>query len=273
MAQHASWNFGEDAQIADGRWVLENLGGGRRYEVFLVWDEKLHAALVAKVLRPDRLENERSLRGLRREAELLGRLAHPVLVRGFGAVLDGPYPHLLLEEVEGPTLRTLLRRHGALPLEQLVPLGQHIAGALHYLTTESVVHLDVKPGNIVMGVPPRLIDLSLARPVREAIELRKPVGTHVYVAPEVAGAPDSSDAITPAADIWSLGATLYHGATGDLPFPRDEAAYPQLEHEAPPLGNQVAPALAALVERMLARDPRERPPAAEIAEILGEIRV
>ena len=94
---------------------------------------------------------------------MLQRLAHPVVVRSFGAVTDGKFPHLVLEHLDGPTLDELLAREGPLALEQLLPLALHVASALHYLAAEGVVHLDVKPSNIVMGGPPRLIDLSVAR--------------------------------------------------------------------------------------------------------------
>src|SRR3954469_14751647 len=111
-----SWRLEEGAEIAPGRTVLKLLGGGHLYEVYLVWDERLFAIMVAKLLRPDEVEDEHALRALRREAEALDRLAHPVLLRGFGAVLDGPYPHVLVEHLEGPTLRRLVRRGGPLPI-------------------------------------------------------------------------------------------------------------------------------------------------------------
>jgi eukaryotic-like serine/threonine-protein kinase len=270
MTEKASWNFEPDTPIAEGRWVLKSLGGGNRFEVFLVWDEKLFSPVVAKVLRPDRVEDERALRALRREAELLERLAHPVLVRGFGAVLDGRCPHVLVEDVDGPTLRRLIRRHGSLPLEQLLPLALHVASALHYLSTERVVHFDVKPGNIVMAVPPRLIDLSLARSFDDAPRIAKPVGTSSYMAPEVCAAPGSGEQIGPSADVWSFGATLYEAITGEPSFARngETERYPQLVADPRPLGKQVPAGLASLVMRMLAKDPAERPPAREVATVL-----
>ncbi len=257
--------------------MLEPLGGGTRYEVFLVWDEKLYSPVVAKVLRPDKVNDERAVGAFRREAALLDRLAHPVLVRGFSAVLDGPHPHLLLEDLEAPTLRRLMKRHGLLPLEQLLPLALHIAAVLHYLSTERVVHFDVKPSNIVMNVPPRLIDLSLARSYEDAAQLQRPIGTHAYVAPEVCEVGSSPHSIEAAADVWGLGATLHHGITGEIPFPRSPDAassddlterYPQLVVEPEPLGNNLDPRLQSLVMRMLAKNPAERPPAREVATVL-----
>jgi eukaryotic-like serine/threonine-protein kinase len=137
-----SWGLEEGAQIAPGRGVLRSLGGGRRYEVFLVWDEELFALAVAKVLRPHLVDDRRVLEELREESDALERLAHPVIVRRFDAVLSGPRPHLLLEHLEGPTLRKLIRRGGAIPLEQLLPLAAHVGAALYYEAGRGMVHLD-----------------------------------------------------------------------------------------------------------------------------------
>ena len=83
---------------------------------------------------------------------------------------DGPRPHLVLEHLEGPRLSQLLRKHGALPMEQLLPLALELASALHYLAGQDVVHLDVKPSNVIMGAPARLIDLSVTRDLKGRIE-------------------------------------------------------------------------------------------------------
>src|SRR3954451_19670393 len=160
--ERPTWGLQEGDEIAPGRSLLRRIGSGRRYETLLVWDEHRLAVLVAKVLRPDQARLPAALAALEQEAALVGRLAHPVVVRGFGAVTGGRFPHLLLEHLEGPTLAELIEAHGALAPEQLLPLGLHVASALHYLAAEAVVHLDVKPTNIVMGAPPRVIDLSVA---------------------------------------------------------------------------------------------------------------
>src|SRR5918997_3199138 len=179
-----TWGLSEGDEIAPGRSVLRRIGGGRRYEAMLVWDQHRLAVLVAKVLRPDQARDAAALQDLAHEAALLERLAHPVVVRSFGAVTEGRFPHLVLEHLDGPTLDELLARDGTLALEQVLPLALHIASALHYLANEGIVHLDVKPSNVVMGAPPRLIDLSVARTVGDAARLRHAVGTGAYMAPE-----------------------------------------------------------------------------------------
>jgi eukaryotic-like serine/threonine-protein kinase len=274
MAERRSWEFQEGDEIQPGRVVLRPIGGGSLYEVCLVWDESLYALAVAKVLRPDRVGEERAVRDLGREAEVLGALAHPMLVRGFDAVLDGPHPHVLIEHLEGPSLRRLLRRDGAIPLQQLLPLAVDVAGALQYMAQSGYVHLDVKPDNIVMGVPPRLIDLSIARTVERAAATRGPIGTDAYMAPEQCVADFEGGPIGPAADSWGLGATLHHAISGEKPFPEagrgesEEERFPQLRLSPLDLPNSTPAPLRELVYAMLDRDPRHRPTCAEAIERL-----
>lgn len=260
----ASWDFEEGHEIAPGRTILKGIGGGNAYEVMLVWDDRLFSIMVAKVVRPDQLEDEGTMRGLRREAEALRKLAHPCLIRGFDSVLEPPYPHVLIEHLEGPTLRRLIKKHGPLPQEQLLPLALHVAAVLHYLAEEEVVHLDVKPDNIVMGVPPRLIDLSVARPFERARRIDGAIGTDPYMAPEQCGTGDSQS-IGGATDVWGLGATVYHAVTGHLPFPRasGDERFPQLTSEPEPMPANVPEPLQELLLAMLEKNPADRPSAKE----------
>ena len=269
MSEYASWDLEPGAEIHQGRTVLKPIGGGNRYEVFLVWDESLFALGVAKVIRPDQASEEKALRDLSSEVEALRSLAHPTLVRCFDAILDGPYPHVLIEHLEGPSLRRLIRRDGAIPLEQLLPLAAHVAGALQYMANLGFVHLDVKPDNIVMGVPPRLIDLSIARTLERAARTSGPLGTDPYMAPEQCMEGDERGRIGAAADAWGLGATLYHAASGEKPFPRGSGdggpeRFPQLVESPRELPAQLPVPLRQLILELLDPDPAGRPSCGEI---------
>ncbi|HET9741022.1 MAG TPA: serine/threonine-protein kinase [Solirubrobacteraceae bacterium] len=262
--ERPTWGLAEGDSIAPGRTVLGRLEGGRRYEVFLVWDDHRLAVLVAKVLRPDQATAASALRDLEREGAALARLAHPVVVRGFDTVTGGRFPHVLLEHLDGPALGELIARDGPLSLEQALPLGLHVASALHYIAAEGMVHLDVKPDNVVMGAPPRLIDLSVARPVAEAARLRSPVGTDAYMAPEQCDA--SRGTVGPPADVFGLAATLHHAVAGERPFPRrGDERFPQLTRAPDALPRRVPRLLAELLRAGLDPDPRARPTAAEFA--------
>jgi eukaryotic-like serine/threonine-protein kinase len=246
------------------------LGGGLRYEAYLAWSDRLQSLVVVKAVRPGLVEDERTLRGLAAEVELLGRLHHPVIVRSFGAVLEGERPHVVLEHLEGPRLSTLLRKYGPLLPEQLLPLGLQLCAAAHYLAEEGVVHLDIKPSNIIMGAPARLIDLSVARTLEQCLRQRSPVGTDAYMAPEQC-VPQDAPALASPADVWGIGVTLYEAATGQRPFPKGDPdgadpaeRWPQLV--VPPSATDLLPpTLASVVFACLRRDPEQRPLPAEMS--------
>jgi serine/threonine protein kinase len=269
-----SWEFPEGHEIAPGRTTLKPLGGGNRYEVYLVWDERFFSVMVAKILRPDLVEEGYALRGLRREAEALDALSHPVLLRAFDAHVEGAHPHVVVEHLEGPTLRRLIKRGGPLPLEQVLPLGLHVASVIHYMAEEGWVHLDLKPDNLVMGIPPRVIDLSLARTIERAKRLTDYIGTNAYMPPEQC---NPRGDVGPWSDVWGLGATLYHAVAGVTPFrrprSREEGApledrFPQLEDDPRPWPRRVPEALSEAILACLEKDPARRPTARELALML-----
>ena len=275
LSDHPSWKLEEGDEIVEGLYALELLGGGNTYEAYLSWSDDLFALLVAKLVRPHLVENERSIKQLETEAETLMKLAHPGLVRGFGAELGGDKPHILMEHLEGPALSTLIRKygkHGGLPLEQTLPLAMHICGVIAYLERQSVAHLDIKPRNIIMGVPPRLIDLSVARTFERAKRITGHVGTDLYMAPEQCE-PGRRGLIGPAADVWGLGATFYHAATGHVPFSRPKVynrenlyeRFPQLVNEMRPFPKGFPRDVGEVILMCLQRDPEERPKPRDLA--------
>jgi serine/threonine protein kinase len=271
-----SWNLPGGTEIADGRRVLEALGGGGRYEVFLVFDDAIGAEAVAKVLRPDRVRDPRAVNALRREAVLVERLEHPILVRGHGFVLEGAFPHLALEYVNGANLKHVLESEAALPVSEALDLAVDLLAAAVHLARHEVVHLDIKPSNVVMTDPPRLIDLGAARSFEELESRRTPIGTASYMAPEQCD--PRTTPVGPPADVWGVGSTLYHALTGNRPFskpgPRgSEPAerYRQLVEQPRPIPDYVPEPVAREVLRMLDPDPAARPTAAEASRVLDAL--
>ena len=271
------WDFEEGAEIVPGRYALKKLGGGYDYEAYLTWDEKLYALVVAKCLRPHLVGDSHAIGSMTREADHLLNLKHPVVVRGFDAVLDGERPHLVMEHLEGPNLASLIRRYGPLQMEQLLPLTLQICAAIHYLGTEEIVHLDIKPRNIIMGAPPRLIDLSLARSFARSARITGTVGTDAYMAPEQCDPTRAT--IGHATDIWGLGATLFHAASGRVPFPRPDydkelhhkdvrKRWPQLDDEPDLLPENIPFALVDVIDSCLTKDPDQRPTVPDIVGVI-----
>jgi serine/threonine protein kinase len=268
-----TWGFDEGEEIAPGRYAMRLLGGGRGHEAYLAWDDRLFSLVVAKLLRPHRVDDPLARSQIAAEAGAYAALQHPVLPRSFGAFLDGGKPHLVLEFLEGPRLSTLLRRQGTLAVEQTLPLALQLCSALHYMAREGWVHLDVKPKNVVMGAPPQLIDLSIARTLEAAGRTPGPIGTDAYMAPEQCGVPGVG-VMGPATDIWGLGVTVYEAITGRMPFPagrkdgHPEARFPQLVHDAAAFPKDVPAVLAEPILSCLAKRPQHRPTAEELAGVL-----
>ncbi len=260
MARRDAWGFEEGDEIAPGRRAVRLLGGGRRYEAYLAWDDDLRALVVVKVLRPGHVVNAASRRGLTGEAAMLDRLNHPAIVRAFDSAPDAQRPHIVLEFLDGPRLSTLVRRYG-LAIEQVLSLGLQLCSALHYMHRRGVVHLDVKPRNIIMAGPPRLIDLSIARPAGDVERIVGPIGTAGYMPPEQ-HEPGRTAEIGPASDIFGLGATLYEAVTSERLDGQPARTVPFAR------GLRVPPALAEAIEWCVEPAPDERPSAADVADLL-----
>ena len=273
MREYSSWGFSEGDVIVPGRHATRLLGGGRRYEAYLTWDDALYALVVVKIVRPALLQSGSARHALAGEAHALRSLNHPSIVRMFDAVVEGERPHLVLEHLDGPRLSTLTRRYRVI-VEQLLPLALELCSALHYMHGRGFVHLDVKPRNVVMSGRPRLIDLSVAATTDAVSAFTRPVGTDAYMAPEQCD-PERFSEIGPASDIWGLGVTLYEAASRSLPFPpatnakaTGAARFPQLSADPVPLGKEAPPELGEVILACLERRPEDRPTALDLAQTI-----
>ena len=268
------------AELAPGYTVLAHLSRTRRLDTYEVWSAERACSCVAKVLRPDRREDARARAALRAEGELLCSLSHPHLVRGYELVVD-PDPVVIMETLDGETLAHLIdRSQRGLHAEEVAWLGLHLASALRYLHGRGVLHLDVKPGNVIAeGGRAKLIDLSLARPPGR---YKRGLGTWCNLAPEQAEGAE----LGTAADVWGLGTVLFEAVIGEPAFGEPEesgswtddtgpsdtwhtddqlaAGYPQLDRPAPPCTGPLGP----VVDACLARDPAARPSLEEVAALL-----
>jgi serine/threonine protein kinase len=277
VAELDSWGLGRGELLTPELTAVKLLGGGNAYEAYLCFDEITYAPVVVKVVRPTQVTDRSTLRGLRREVQALADVNHPVVVRGLRHSLEGDRPHVVLEQIDGPRLSSLIRRHGALQEQQYLPLAIEIASAIHYFAHIGYVHLDIKPSNIIMGAPCRLIDLSVARTADRAAALTSPIGTDAYMAPEQCDPPSTGTPGT-ASDVWGLGATLFHAVAGYRPFDRGEPAaddvrdrFPQLVHPPHDLPDGVPPVVAKMILAALAFDASDRPSPREFADALEPV--
>lgn len=278
MTTKDTWSFADGDQITAELSALKLLGGGSAFEAWLAFDEITFSAVVVKVLRPSQVEDESSRRGLRREVAALAEINHPVVVRGLRSATEDERPHVVLENIDGPRLSSLIRRYGRLQDYQYLPLAIDIAASLHYFAHIGWTHLDIKPSNVIMGSPARLIDLSVARPEIDARRLTYPIGTDAYMAPEQCH-PGALDLVpTYASDVWGLGSTLFHAVAGHTPFDKGDPdaddvrlRFPQLTSAPAALPDDVPAKVAQVIDACLQRDPAARPLPAEVADALQPV--
>jgi len=237
------------AAIAPGYRVVGHLRRGKGIDVYEVWSSERSCTCVAKVLRPELRSDVRWRRRLRREGRLLLSLSHPHIVRAYD-LRERPDPVVVLESLTGSTVAHMIESRGRLSTADVAWLGIHLCSAVGYLHGRGILHLDVKPSNVVAdNGAAKLLDLSLARPPGPA---RKRVGTVPYMAPEQL-APGE---LTAATDVWGIGATLHEAATGMRANGRTGGPRGRL-------GRAVAACLDA--------SPRHRPSVRELAELLEAI--
>jgi eukaryotic-like serine/threonine-protein kinase len=259
-----SWDLQQGGEIDESLVIIEPLGGGTRYEVFRAWDRHLFCQVAVKVIRPHRVEDDRVLSGFEREISIAARLQHPNLVRLLRWSLALPRPYMVFEYITAQTMGRHLDEVGPVSVPETCLLGIRMLGALHHLHENKVLHLDVKPDNVTMGDPPRLLDLSLVQTFSGPVRLRHAIGTMPYMPPEQC----EHGLVTPQTDLYALGVTLYEALSGLRPFSlgdenakERELKYPQLVEDPQPLGDfmQIHPLLERVVMSCMARDPAGRP--------------
>ncbi|MFJ3201380.1 serine/threonine-protein kinase [Streptomyces sp. NPDC086989] len=276
---------------APGYEVLAHLARTGWLDLYDAWSGERDCRCVVKVLRPDRSGEARLGERLVREGRWLQGFTHPHLVRAY-ETFESPEPLVVLETLTGETLAHLVdrlpRRASA---EDVAVLGVQLCSAMHYLHGQGLLHLDLKPSNVVVeGGHAKVLDLSVARAPGHA---PAGAGTFGYMAPEQA----RGGVLSTAADVWGIGVTLYEVATGEVAFDPGETLdtgtgtgtgagsgpasgsaeaggggdwYPQLEGPAPPVGarRRLPRALAAAIDGCLRPDPTARPTVAELSAAL-----
>lgn len=258
----------QPAEVLSGRYRLgARIGSGGMADVYEGVDTRLRRPVAVKVFRPgpDPQTEDR----LTAEAVLLARLQHPNLVTVYDAGRHDDRTYLVMQLIEGPTLRGLLE-YGALPERRVVNVGTALARALTYVHRAGVVHRDVKPSNILLDAAgaPHLADFGIAR-LADATRHTAPdvlLGTAAYLAPEQV----EGRRIGPAADVYALGLVLLECLKGELEYQGTplEATIARL-HRPPEVPAWLPSDLAALLRAMTAQDPEARPDAEQCAQALA----
>ena len=266
--------------------LLDRLGRRNRSRVYRSLHKRMKRVVALKVLSPHSMKSAASIERFQREVEATARLSHPNIVAALDAGEDKGVRFLAMEFVDGHDLGARVGHLGAMPVAAAVDCLLQAARGLEYAHWHGIVHLDVKPENLMLDWRGtiKLLDLGIAAPVPgiwepgpngslvDAMDRRGVLGTPHYAPPEQAA---GSKELGPPCDVYSLGCTLYYLLVGKPVFPQStvEAAIQSHRDQPVPSLRAVRPdvprPLDKLFQRMLAKRPEDRP--ATMAEVIAEL--
>ncbi len=261
--------------------ILDRIGAGGMGEVFLAADDRLGRRVAIKRIRPDRDRGAEARERLRREARYAAGIRHSAIVQVHDILERDDALYVVMEWIEGEDLRHRIQSQGALDIAQVIRLGRQLASGLAEAHQRGIVHRDFKAENVLIdtagqvkitdfGIAKRLCTNPATADSEETLTHKEAVlGTYRVLSPEQV----LSEPVDPRSDLFSLGVLLYEALTGESPFgaANDMTTLRRIVESEPlpvaTLRPDVPPALAALVGRLLAKDPNLRPRSAREVEL------
>ncbi|AKN15676.1 serine/threonine protein kinase [Mycobacterium haemophilum DSM 44634] len=245
------------------------LGFGGMSEVHLARDVRLHRDVAVKVLRADLARDPSFYLRFRREAQNAAALNHPSIVAvydtGEAETPAGPLPYIVMEYVDGATLRDIVHADGPMPPQRAIEIIADACQALNFSHQNGIIHRDVKPANIMISATNavKVMDFGIARAIADSTSVTQTaavIGTAQYLSPEQA----RGDSVDARSDVYSLGCVLYEILTGEPPFTGDSpvsVAYQHVREDPIPPSQRhegISADLDAVVLKALAKNPENR---------------
>ena len=243
--------------------ILDHLGTGGMATVWLGYDTILDRQVAIKTFKID-ANDEDAVKRFNREAKAVTSLSHPNIVSIYDVENEGEFYYLILEYVEGMTLKDYMIKNPRIPIETIVHIAKQIAAGLSHAHQNGIIHRDIKPQNILMNenLTCKITDFGIARAYGDTTltQTNQMLGTVYYLSPEQA----RGNVATAQSDIYSLGILIFEMITGQIPFKGESAvaiALKHLQEELPDIDkyrDNVPQSVKNIVLQATMKNPNER---------------
>ena len=265
-------------KLLDNRYqLLKKIGSGGMADVYMAKDILLDRVVAVKILHSNFAEDNEFIVRFRHEAQSAGRLSHPNIVGIYDVGCDQGVYYIVMEYVEGETLKKYIQTHDNIPIDTAVRIAIEIGSALEEAHQNGIIHCDIKPHNILLTDSGRVkvTDFGIARAINSSTIMNREsiLGSVHYLSPEQA----AGDKVTEKTDIYSLGIVLYEMLTHHLPFDGDTAVGIALKHiqNDIPRPTKYNPSISPMLEECLLtalqRDPDKRYDS--VADFISELKI
>ncbi len=251
-------------KINDRYEIIKSIGEGGMANVYLANDVILNRLVAVKILRGNLAEDEKFIRRFQREAIAASSLNHPNIVEIYDVGEDNGKYFIVMEYVEGKTLKSLIKKRGALTLTEVIDIMLQLTSAITHAHESYIIHRDIKPQNVIIMEDGRvkIMDFGIASQLKrqELTQTNSIMGTVYYLPPEQA----SGLATTAKSDIYSLGILMYELVTGHVPFKGDspvEVALKQMKDPLPSITDaypEIPQSIENIILKACAKNPKNR---------------
>ena len=255
----------DKGELIDNRYkIISSIGEGGMANVYLAWDTILEREVAVKILRGDLAEDEKFIRRFQREANSASSLKHPNIVEMYDVGEDNGRYFIVMEYVDGKTLKSLIKKRGALNLNEAIDIMLQLTSGIACAHDSYIIHRDIKPQNVLILEDGRVkitdFGIAMALNKTELTQTNSVMGSVHYLPPEQA----SGSGSTIKSDIYSLGILMFELLTGKVPFKGDNAVEIAIKHMKEPIPSvrSINPTIPQSIENIIlkacAKNPKNR---------------
>ena len=252
-------------ELIDNRYkIIKSIGEGGMANVYLAWDTILEREVAVKVLRGDLSDDEKFIRRFKREANSASSLKHPNIVEIYDVGEDNGKYFIVMEYVNGKTLKSLIKKRGALNINEAIDIMLQLTSGIACAHDSYIIHRDIKPQNVMILEDGRVkitdFGIAMALNSNELTQTNSVMGSVHYLPPEQA----SGSGSTIKSDIYSLGILMFELLTGKVPFKGENAVEIAIKHMKDPIpsvrefNNSIPQSVENIVLRACAKNPKNR---------------